>query len=239
MATGPGFPPADFRPLCSLQEGHAGPHDFVTRLALRNRLRAEKGRCPDDGTCHHGCHENYGGACWRVFNAGPLSAAHFPNDEWPELIRQAEQHSILTNEAGDPRAHVLDLVDRAMVAAREAADQWNVCDPESVIKPDAVRAIVEAALGITVEEQPELGPERTTVYVRIKMTFSRPDGSEYERTLSLDARAETEEHAPTQQDGYAAVASLRAAADAIEGFMSGPPVDETTSAVILEDVSMR
>jgi hypothetical protein len=38
------------------------------------------------------------------------------------------------------------VVERAVAAGRERADAWNVCDPESLIKPDAVRAIVEAAL---------------------------------------------------------------------------------------------
>lgn len=41
--------------------------------------------CPDNGRCHHGCGER---ECWRVHGAGPLSAAHFPGDHWPEAIRQ-------------------------------------------------------------------------------------------------------------------------------------------------------
>jgi hypothetical protein len=39
-------------------------------------------KCPDDGTCHHEC--TFG--CWRVTNCGPLSAAKFPDNKWPEQI---------------------------------------------------------------------------------------------------------------------------------------------------------
>lgn len=35
-------------------------------------------RCPDGGTCHHGCTTS----CFRVATCGPLSDV-FPNDEWP------------------------------------------------------------------------------------------------------------------------------------------------------------
>jgi hypothetical protein len=41
-------------------------------------------RCPDDGVCHHQC--SVALRCWRVENAGPLSAANFPDNEWPEEI---------------------------------------------------------------------------------------------------------------------------------------------------------
>lgn len=42
------------------------------------------GLCPDSGQCHHHCAQRYNGACWRVFNASPLSAVGW--DEWPEHI---------------------------------------------------------------------------------------------------------------------------------------------------------
>jgi hypothetical protein len=41
--------------------------------------------CPDGGACHHACPA----VCWRVANCGPLSAAHYPDDEWPaEVLRE-------------------------------------------------------------------------------------------------------------------------------------------------------
>jgi hypothetical protein len=39
--------------------------------------------CPDGGTCHHECAAS---SCFRVKYAGPLSAADYPNNEWPEAI---------------------------------------------------------------------------------------------------------------------------------------------------------
>lgn len=46
---------------------------------------SEPERCPDDGGCHHECT----GPCWRVDNAGPLSAANFEGDAWPAWIVEA------------------------------------------------------------------------------------------------------------------------------------------------------
>lgn len=42
------------------------------------------GRCPDRGTCHHGC----GAKCFRVQWAGPLSGV-FPGDRWPAEVLAA------------------------------------------------------------------------------------------------------------------------------------------------------
>lgn len=41
--------------------------------------------CPDEGTCHHFCKTS----CFRVNYCSPLSIAKFPNDEWPEGIKEA------------------------------------------------------------------------------------------------------------------------------------------------------
>ena len=46
--------------------------------------------CPDEGACHHNCGS---GACWRVFNAGPLSAYCRTHDTeaWlPEHVKAEE-----------------------------------------------------------------------------------------------------------------------------------------------------
>ena len=56
--------------------------------------------CPDGGTCHHQCART----CWRVWNCGPLSAAGFPDDRWPEAIRAAHRP-----QADEP-ARVEDLL---------------------------------------------------------------------------------------------------------------------------------
>lgn len=45
-------------------------------------------KCPDDGKCHHDC--GGAGPCWRVSHCEPLSAAGFPNNEWPADVRAAE-----------------------------------------------------------------------------------------------------------------------------------------------------
>ena len=38
--------------------------------------------CPDGGRCHHQC--PYIKACFRVAFCGPLSAAGYPGDTWPD-----------------------------------------------------------------------------------------------------------------------------------------------------------
>lgn len=45
--------------------------------------------CPDGGKCHHRCAVG----CWRVENCGPLSAAQFPDDAWPEEIVKSHSHN--------------------------------------------------------------------------------------------------------------------------------------------------
>lgn len=47
--------------------------------------------CPDGGTCHHACptqDARHGVPCFRVLTCGPLSAARFPGDRWPDAVRQ-------------------------------------------------------------------------------------------------------------------------------------------------------
>ena len=44
-------------------------------------------RCPDNGTCHHGCES---GNCFRVGFCGPLSGV-FPHNQWPEDLRFDEE----------------------------------------------------------------------------------------------------------------------------------------------------
>lgn len=39
-------------------------------------------RCPDAGTCHHGCPDQ---ACFRVLYCSPLSDTGW--DEWPEDVK--------------------------------------------------------------------------------------------------------------------------------------------------------
>ena len=38
--------------------------------------------CPDGGTCHHQCNDEFKTWCWRVAACEPLSGV-FPNDAWP------------------------------------------------------------------------------------------------------------------------------------------------------------
>ena len=50
----------------------------------RRPIPSVPGKCPDDGTCWHGC----GTVCWRVLTCGPLSGK-FPGDRWPGDIAAA------------------------------------------------------------------------------------------------------------------------------------------------------
>lgn len=59
--------------------------------------------CPDGGTCHHSCVER----CWRVRNAGPLSAAGYPGDQWPEQVKR--EHSLDPMTVADLSAMGLQL----------------------------------------------------------------------------------------------------------------------------------
>lgn len=61
--------------------------------------------CPDGGTCHHSCVER----CWRVRNAGPLSAAGYPGDQWPEGVRR--EHSLDPMALSDVLATVGEMAD--------------------------------------------------------------------------------------------------------------------------------
>jgi len=65
--------------------------DLLRWRGLANPLLAlpESFGCPDGGTCHHECMaqaitEGQAALCWRTVFAGPLSAAGYPDDEWPE-----------------------------------------------------------------------------------------------------------------------------------------------------------
>jgi len=42
------------------------------------------GKCPDGGTCHHGCFSS----CFRVEFCAPLSGV-FPRNRWPRRLRRA------------------------------------------------------------------------------------------------------------------------------------------------------
>lgn len=46
-------------------------------------------KCPDTGACHHRCTTG----CWRVLHCGPLSAAKFPDNRWPDYIREQNEES--------------------------------------------------------------------------------------------------------------------------------------------------
>lgn len=46
-------------------------------------MSAPERRCPDDGTCHHGCDAS---SCYRVRSCGPLSGV-YERDEWPLDVR--------------------------------------------------------------------------------------------------------------------------------------------------------
>lgn len=55
----------------------------LRRRRWERRMHEEMaaGRCPDGGTCHHGCYAS-DVSCYRVAYCGPLSGV-FPNDRWP------------------------------------------------------------------------------------------------------------------------------------------------------------
>lgn len=59
----------------TLSEMRAG---LTAEEVAESVLRA---KCPDGGTCHHGCTP-----CWRVSNCGPLSGVYEGN-RWPSNLR--------------------------------------------------------------------------------------------------------------------------------------------------------
>jgi hypothetical protein len=66
---------------------HRRAHLLLVELEMRER-KHRPGGCPDDGRCHHNCGTDT--VCFRVACCGPLSAAQYPGDTWPEEVRQAE-----------------------------------------------------------------------------------------------------------------------------------------------------
>jgi predicted house-cleaning noncanonical NTP pyrophosphatase (MazG superfamily) len=69
--------------------GHHPEFDGETAPA-EAPAEGERPHCPDDGTCHHECVEHFRGACWRVYNASPLSAAGW-GDHWPQEVIHAQR----------------------------------------------------------------------------------------------------------------------------------------------------
>lgn len=61
--------------------------------------------CPDGGACHHECAERYRGACWRVWNAEPLTIAGW-GDRWPDEVVRQEQAKLTTKEVTMDHAEV-------------------------------------------------------------------------------------------------------------------------------------
>jgi hypothetical protein len=58
---------------------------------------ALRGTCPDDGRCHHSCLTQ--GPCFRELACGSLSAAGYPQDQWPpELVRGHRELDALYGE---------------------------------------------------------------------------------------------------------------------------------------------
>jgi hypothetical protein len=76
----------------------AGTVQMIGRLAseLPHRTPGVTEKCPDQGTCHHGCGD---GPCFRVLYAGPLSG-RYDGDVWPQEIRA--RHGQLAHDAAPP-----------------------------------------------------------------------------------------------------------------------------------------
>lgn len=64
----------------------------------------ERRKCPDDGTCHHGCLVG----CWRVQTCCPLSGV-FPDDEWPPGVLAANE--VVTLDGTDPTPAIVAIAD--------------------------------------------------------------------------------------------------------------------------------
>ena len=112
--SGRGEPPAPQHPVES-------PEVVSTAMAYV----AQAGKCPDGGTCHHGCwstrqeeapvHERRK-PCFRVLGCGPLSGV-FPGDAWPTRVVHAERQAAGREQ---DRENVENL-ERAAAALRVAA----------------------------------------------------------------------------------------------------------------------
>lgn len=86
--------------------------------------------CPDGGTCHHECLKTGGGACFRIFNAGPLSDV-YAGDEWPEEVKRVEMAKVgISAPRPLPLRHGAQL-DEAIAAAEggppAACERHAVC----------------------------------------------------------------------------------------------------------------
>lgn len=84
------------------EAGHHHPLESAEAVSTARAYVAQAGKCPDTGTCHHGCwgqrRESEGVVdvrtrpCFRVLSCGPLSGV-FPGGAWPEAVVVAERQA--------------------------------------------------------------------------------------------------------------------------------------------------
>jgi hypothetical protein len=106
-----------------LRSGRVLTDGDTERLAAE----AERGyriKCPDAGTCHHGCFLD--GPCFRVLSAGPLSGVYVA-DQWPGQLRA--EHGALRQRELDREAQqaLIDDPERVCHAEHPQAAGWH-CD---------------------------------------------------------------------------------------------------------------
>lgn len=105
--------------------------------------------CPDGGTCHHECER----ACWRVFNAEPLSAARW-GSSWPAEVRAAERAALMMGPKHRPPAPT-------------PGGEHNAQPPGERVTIPEVRPGVFEGPGVTFSfDASALGPVLTTEQVR-------------------------------------------------------------------------
>lgn len=82
--------------------------------------------CPDGGTCHHECAAS---SCFRVKHAGPLSAAGYPGNSWPEAIRRehgAESTNATEVHDSDSVASIRGLKSALSALAEEVSEEETI-----------------------------------------------------------------------------------------------------------------
>lgn len=85
-----------------VQGGWCVTHQQPDASCGRLEAAPERPTCPDGGTCHHECEQGRTRSgvvpCWRVREAGPLSAAGYPGDRWPEAVVREHTPPLTTGD---------------------------------------------------------------------------------------------------------------------------------------------
>lgn len=137
------------------EEALARRHDPVVEFA--------GGRCPDGGTCHHGCHApNAAGdgtdprTCWRVATCEPLTGTY--PDGWPADVLERHVRGVTAHGS---------VEDAIVGPARRTGDELD---------PVAAEKLIAARGALAEAEANAFGPEPEPHEVEVGDGIGLPDG---------------------------------------------------------------